>query len=799
MRHLLHCFAGLGLALAGLSPAADGQWNPATRFGTTPPMVNADFGRAAALDGAWGVVGAHRFGSSPNQAGAVLLFQRSGLDWSAAGMLQASDRTAADDFGASVSIQGDWLAVGAPLDDPRGTNSGSTYLFQNGAGGWTQTAKLVASDAGTLDQFGASVSLAQGWVLVGSPFDDDRGTDSGAVYAFQYDGQAWTQSAKLTPGAVGDQFGTASSASGDAVAIGAPFDDQRGSDAGAAYVYRRNGATWTLEATLRAADGASGDRFGGAVSLDGDTLIVAASRDDRVGAVDHGSAYIFRRVNGQWTQEAKLIPADSTGNDFFGSAVALRGDWALIGANFDDDRGPNSGSAYLFVFADGAWTESHKFLADDGASQDWFGSAVALGENIALIGAPGDDDGADASGSAYLFGYTPPNLPPTCSLPASVETECSGPNTTVALDGSAASDPDRDPLGFMWTVDDSGASFDDPTSPTPNLHIPSGVGCPFSCRVTLTVTDPRGATAVCQMDVFVNDTTPPTITCPAQAMAPAGGSMDPADTGSPVATDCDPQVALTYADERFDADCSERPLGSYVIRTWTATDRCGNQSTCDQLIEQMRESLKLDIKPGDCPNKHNPRSKGSLKMVLIGSTRVTGAMIDVSSLRLRRADCIAGEATPSMTPPGLAPALDDLTSPPSGADVRCPPLSPDGIDDLVLNFDSVALERALQLSSLGERKVTLMLTGTLTAPGTPLDGVEFVAADSLELKPGTKPDGPSPSGVGTKADPAPTPAPAPTPTPAPIDELPLMPACGTGTSLAVPISLMGLMLFRPRP
>lgn len=788
MRLRLCQIGGLGLALTGFAPAANGQWNPATRFGTTPPMVNADFGRSAALDGPWAVVGAHRFGSSPNQAGAVALFQRAGLEWSAAGMLQASDRTAADDFGASVSLLGDWMAVGAPLDDPRGTNSGSAYLFQNGTGGWTQSAKLITSDGSALDQFGASISLAQGWVFGGSPFDDDRGADSGAAYVFQYDGQAWTQSAKLTPGAAGDQFGTAASASGDAVAIGAPFDDQRGSDAGAAYVYRRNGTTWELEATLRASDGASGDRFGGALSLDGDTLMVAASRDDRIGAVDHGSAYIFRRIDGQWTQEAKLIPADSTGNDFFGSAVALRGDWALIGANFDDDHGSNSGSAYVFIFADGAWTEMHKFLADDGASQDWFGSSVALGEYVALIGAPGDDEGADASGSLYLYGYTPPNLPPTCSLPALLEAECAGPSTTIALDGSAASDPNEDLLGFLWSVDDSSATFDDASSVTPNLHIPSGGACPFSCLVTLTVTDPRGATAVCEMEVRVNDTSAPTITCPPQAVTPADGSIDPADTGSAEATDCDPQVALTYADEQLDADCSERQVGFYVLRNWTATDRCGNSSTCEQLIQQMREPLRLDLKPGDCPNKHNPRSKGYLKLVVMGSSRVTGAMIDVSSVRLRRADCLAGDVAPCTTPPCPAPELRDLTAPPSAAEVRCPPLAPDGIDDLVLHFDSVAVDRALGLSALGARKVVLMVTGVLIAPGTPLDGAEFIASDSLDLVPGSKPAAPLPGGGGTKVDPAPTPI--------PLEDLPVLPGCGTGVSLAAPFSLLGLLLVR---
>ncbi len=121
-----------------------------------------------------------------------------------------------------------------------------------------------------------------------------------------------------------------------------------------------------------------------------------------------GSAYVFvQAANGTWSQQAKLTAADGATGDFFGCSVAVDGDTAVIGAHGDDDKGISSGSAYVFVrAADGTWSQQAKLTAVDGAEYEFddFGGSVAVSGSTAVIGAYGDSDKGDYSGSAYIFG-----------------------------------------------------------------------------------------------------------------------------------------------------------------------------------------------------------------------------------------------------------------------------------------------------------------------------------------------------------------------------------------------------------
>ncbi len=156
--------------------------------------------------------------------------------------------------------------------------------------------------------------------------------------------------------------------------------------------------TVELVAKLTAADGAADDRFGRSVALDGGTALVGARLDDDAGT-NSGSAYLFDAGTG--TQTAKLTASDAAAGDNFGFSVALDGGTALVGAIGDDDGGNTSGSAYLFDAGTGAQTA--KLTASDAAGFDMFGYSVALDGGTALVGAYGDDDAGSASGSAYLF------------------------------------------------------------------------------------------------------------------------------------------------------------------------------------------------------------------------------------------------------------------------------------------------------------------------------------------------------------------------------------------------------------
>ena len=208
----------------------------------------------------------------------------------------------------------------------------------------------------------------------------------------------WSQAAKLTA-QDGTAFGGAVSIDGDTVVIGARYDDDD-YNSGAAYVFRRDMAgdlasSWSQVAKLTANDGAADDYFGITVSIDDDTIVIGAYQDDRAGTRS-GSAYVFTRdtagdLASSWSQVTKLTPSASI--DRFGSSVSIDGDTMVIGANFDSFE---RGVAYVFTRATAGdltsgWSLIRKLTANDGTANDYFGSSVSIDGDTVVIGAGGDD------------------------------------------------------------------------------------------------------------------------------------------------------------------------------------------------------------------------------------------------------------------------------------------------------------------------------------------------------------------------------------------------------------------------
>ncbi len=368
-----------------------------------------------AIAGNTAVVGAIKDDDKGTDSGSAYVFEKSGDSWNQMAKLTAADGAAADYFGFSVAIFGDTVVVGAFQDDV-GANldQGSAYVFVKPAGGWitaTQTAKLTAADGAVNDAFGISVAITEDTVVVGAPGDD---SGKGSTYVFVKPGGGWitaTQTAKLTAsdGAADDILGFPVAIVGDTVVVGAYLDDDNGSSSGSVYVFVKPGGGWitaTQTAKLTASDGAEFDFFGFSVAIAEDTVVVGAYFDDS----SKGSAYVFVKPGGGWltaTQTAKLTAADGAALDGFGYSVAIVGDTVVVGAYEDDDKGTNSGSAYVFVKPGGGWvtaTQMVKLTAADGAADDNFGLSVAIAGNTVVVGARGDDS---YSGSAYIFGPVP--------------------------------------------------------------------------------------------------------------------------------------------------------------------------------------------------------------------------------------------------------------------------------------------------------------------------------------------------------------------------------------------------------
>ena len=266
-----------------------------------------------------------------------------------------------------------------------------------------QTSKL---DGVGGDKFGYAVAVDGDIAVIGAYQDDDNGVDSGAVYVFSRVEGVWTQAAKLTAfdGEAYDNFGISVAVDGDTVVVGAPGNAGAGADSGSVYVFVKPTGGWatsTETAKLTASDGAALDYFGYSVAVDGDTVLVGAYQDDdeENDSEDSGSAYIFTKPNssGSWAdwnpmedaETAKLTASDGADDDWFGVSVALDGKTAVIGASGDDDKGIDSGSAYVFVKPSGAWAdgnETDKLTASDGEAQDNFGYSVAVDVDTVEVG-----------------------------------------------------------------------------------------------------------------------------------------------------------------------------------------------------------------------------------------------------------------------------------------------------------------------------------------------------------------------------------------------------------------------------
>ncbi|MGL4402057.1 MAG: choice-of-anchor D domain-containing protein, partial [Luteolibacter sp.] len=379
--------------------------------------------------------------------------------------LKASDPQLEDSFGYSVAVSGDTVVVGAVGEDSSttGVNSvpnegaqsaGAAYVFVRSEGTWSQQAYLKASNSGASDSFGISVAVSGDTVVVGAKGENSSTTGvnkspnesagaSGAAYVFVRNGSTWSQQAYLKASNTGanDEFGRSVGVSGDTVIVGALWENSSTtgvnstpnnnlSSAGAAYVFVRNGTTWSQQAYLKASNTGVSDYFGSSVAVDGDTVVVGAfgERSSTSGvnstpnenAAFAGAAYVFARSGSTWSQQAYLKASNPERDDYFGNSVAVSGDTLVVGAPYSNGTPPNnfvsnSGSVFVFVRNSGAWSLQTLLRASNAGPDDVFGSSVALSGNTVVVGAFAEDsstfgvnstpnESANLAGAAYVFG-----------------------------------------------------------------------------------------------------------------------------------------------------------------------------------------------------------------------------------------------------------------------------------------------------------------------------------------------------------------------------------------------------------
>lgn len=375
------------------------QWDLQDKLTASDGEYHDYFGTSVATSGDYSIIG--MMGSE-----AAYLFKRDGSSWIQHTKLFV-DLGIGNFFGRSVTISGDYAMVGGHRYDGY---TGAAYIFYRNEGGtdnWGLQATLTASDGAQMDYLARTVSISGDYAIAGANGDDDDGSSSGSAYIFYRNEGGpdnWGQQAKLkaSDATGGDFFGRSVAICGDYAIAGAHGDEDDGTDSGSAYVFKRNGSTWSQHAKLKALDADAEDYFGFDVSISDDYALISAKNDEENGS-DSGSAYIFKRDGSIWSQQDKLTALDGNQDDEFGYTVSINGDYAVVGVDKDDDNGSNSGSVYMFKREETDWIPLLKLVAPDGAAGDGFGRSVSINGDYVLVGAYADDHIEDDVGSAYIF------------------------------------------------------------------------------------------------------------------------------------------------------------------------------------------------------------------------------------------------------------------------------------------------------------------------------------------------------------------------------------------------------------
>jgi len=363
------------------------------------------FGLSVDIDGDTAVVG------SKNEAvgsGAVYIYVRDGTEWSRQAKIVPTDLDFTR-FGRSVAISGDTVIVGE-INGSNYQGTGSAYVYVRNDTTWSQQARLdgftIDMTDPFMDGFGMWVDIDADTAVISAWHDDDLkqlpeiSGNTGAVHVFVRNGTTWTKQAKLYPDDIeGNQhFGRGIALEGDTLLVGSLSDyNEQGERVGSAYVFVRKNGIWTQRDKLEPSDGIGGDKFGLEMSINRDTFLIAAYGDytNNIGA---GSAYIFERDRCNISEVAKFVPSDAFNGHGFGVNVFLSGDIAVIGAAQDKDFGNQSGAVYVFKRDAGVWSGIGKVYPDDIAAQYRFGSDVAVDNDVIIVGSQ-----LDSYGKAYML------------------------------------------------------------------------------------------------------------------------------------------------------------------------------------------------------------------------------------------------------------------------------------------------------------------------------------------------------------------------------------------------------------
>ena len=372
---------------------------------------NDRFGYSAAIDGDRLVLGAPGVNTAGlESSGAVYIYLRTATGWEVERELEPSLPLKYGNFGDTVAISGNLLAVSSPRETARSNPfTGAVYLYERGSDGiWRELQRLISDQPDNQNSWGHALTFGDGGerLVIGESSEDRRGAsnnildqDRGAVHVFvRGEDGVFSREAKLTPSdnARFAYMGTSVAIDGDTIIAGAPQRTVNGSEIGSAYVFVRQGGTWIQQTIIVRSAPNIDDYFGGSVAVRGDTVAVSNNNTSN----GREGVEVFERTNGLWTSRQFLRPANGvdtvTSGVNFGETedviVAVAQDNAVDGIAF-------AGSAYVFVKEGETWLEKRRLIASDPSSNAGFGRALAFdGDTIVVT--------SSAVGGQRGAGYT---------------------------------------------------------------------------------------------------------------------------------------------------------------------------------------------------------------------------------------------------------------------------------------------------------------------------------------------------------------------------------------------------------
>ncbi len=295
-----------------------------------------------------------------------------------------------DQYGSAVEASGDWVFVGAPFHDAGGTDAGAVFVFEVAGKGLIFRQRLLPVGGVGAGQFGSAISADGDWLFIGAPLDGEN-DNAGAAYAFHFDGSAWVQQTKFSSMdefVTGARFGTSIDVVGELAVIGAPQSVYPGIGAvGTVHVFRLDGKEWFNEQVLRANQPHAGDAFGASVAIASGMILAGAPKNDTQ-FNNAGSVFAFFHDGWSWVAQAQLQPAFPSSGDEFGTRMASEGLTVVIGTPQPVGGSNPPGAAYTIDWNGQRWVFGTRLVGPQAATGDRFGAAVAIRDGTILVGAP---------------------------------------------------------------------------------------------------------------------------------------------------------------------------------------------------------------------------------------------------------------------------------------------------------------------------------------------------------------------------------------------------------------------------